>query len=265
MIEFLDYYREYLGLCKSLKQDGAMISASRRQAPVALFYQHHLISVVMNGKLVHSASPDIYHACRNLQYPTTAREVNTMLLQDIDDSILNLLPCYSYNIMIMKRMTTDRLSCKKNLSKVKIHTLSEESRGLFDRKYSARGQGIAKLAWEARLKAVKEGRYFAIIENGEIAAYSVISEIDNCAGNIVVGTKPRYRCKGYATALVCRASEWCIENSIRPIYLVDEMNHPSIAVAEKLGFKAKAKELVVSTLYGIPVTKHHIYTSSKFK
>jgi len=149
--------------------------------------------------------------------------------------------------MIMHRMTMDDMEFPSEQENPPITALTESSKWLFDNQHSQRGKLFAQFSWDNRLEAIQAGRYFAIIENNEIASSSFVSDIDHKAGNIVVGTKPKYRKMGYGRALVQRSTEWCFENGIRPIYLVDVQNTPSAKLAEGLGYKTMTKEAIVSS------------------
>ncbi|GAA0785833.1 GNAT family N-acetyltransferase [Hathewaya limosa] len=62
----------------------------------------------------------------------------------------------------------------------------------------------------------------------------------------MVYTNEQYRNRGYGKQVTTGILNWCIENNVLPIYLVDEKNTYSIKLAESLGFKIKSKEIVVS-------------------
>jgi RimJ/RimL family protein N-acetyltransferase len=257
LISFDEYYREYLGL-DSVNESGRVVFPTERRAgSVAYFYVHHLISTVIDRNLVHSISPmfadDFGDAIRDQQ----CRAVNSDLCREVDDVFFHLLPALSYSTRIMHRMTLDEQDIPEDNERFKIITLTENSKGLFMNRSLQRGRKFAEFLWEARLETVKSGRYFAIIENDEIASSSFISDIDNQSGNIVVSTQAEYRNKGYGKAVVTRVTEWCIQNNIRPIYLVDTNNTPSVRLAEGLGFVTKAREIIVSTYKDIFVLPQH--------
>jgi len=91
-----------------------------------------------------------------------------------------------------------------------------------------------------------EGRYFVIIDNEQIASFAYISDIQVGGANIVVSTKPNFRKKGYGKAVVYAATKWCFKNMLIPIYLVNQSNLGSLKLAESLGFKTMAEEIVVT-------------------
>lgn len=227
--------------------------AERRAKPIALFYLHHTISTVIDNRLIHSVSPALVQEfTRHFEsYPSNS--VDSELTKAIDDVMFDLLPPLSYSPMQMHRMTLDSMDTFSGQDNYSISVLSENSKLLFEMQFSQRGTKFSQYCWNARIKAIQDGRYFAIIENDEIAATSFISDIDYGGGNIVVGTKPKYRNKGYGKAVVARATEWCFENGIRPIYLVAVSNTPSVKLAEGLGYETMSREMIVSSYAGTGV------------
>ena len=252
MVTFDEYYREHLGLNQE-NPGQTVFAADRRSEPVALFYLHHLISSVINDKLIHSISPQLVQAFKKQIADLSCNSISTDLVREIDDAMFEVLPLLSYSPMRMHRMTIDSIEQMKKPESFSVSTLTEESKPFFETQLSQRGSRFTEFCWKAREKTLQEGRYFGIIENDEIAATAFISDIDSGAGNLVVSTKSKYRRKGYGKAVVARATEWCFENKIRPIYLVAVANTPSVKLAEGLGFETKSEEIVVSGYIGTSV------------
>jgi len=92
----------------------------------------------------------------------------------------------------------------------------------------------------------KEGRQFIVEENNKIASIGFISEVRCGGGNIVVMTKEDYRGKGYGKEVVKACINWCIENNIIPIYLVEDSNIISKKIPQRLGFEKVAEEFIIS-------------------
>ena len=65
-------------------------------------------------------------------------------------------------------------------------------------------------------------------------------------GNLVVWVEESRRRLGIAESLVRLMIKKCYEEEIEPMYVVKTDNHASIALATKLGFEVKQRELVVS-------------------
>ena len=252
MVTFDEYYRKYLDLNQE-NPGQTVFAADRRSEPVAFFYLHYSISTMINDKLIHSVSPELVQAFKKRIANLSSNSISTDLVREIDDAMFEILPLLSYTPTRMHRMTIDRLGQMERQENYSVSTLSEDSKPLLEKQLSQRGSRFTEFCWKAREKALQEGRYFGIIENDEIAATAFISDIDSGAGNLVVSTKPKYRKKGYGKAVVTRATEWCIKNVIRPIYLVAVTNEPSVKLAEGLGFETKSEEIVVSGYIGTNV------------
>ena len=93
-------------------------------------------------------------------------------------------------------------------------------------------------------------KYVALI-NGEIIGYCKVSDVIAGYGNLVVWVEESRRRLGIAESLVRLMIKKCYEEEIEPMYLVKTGNHASIALAQKLGFQVKQRELVVSYTRGI--------------
>ena len=230
-----------------------IFAAERRSEPVAFFYLHHLISTVIDEQLIHSISPKLVKAFKMQIGSLSCNSISTDLVREIDDVMFNILPLLSYTPIRMHRMTLDSRDSMQRQDSISVSVLTEDLKPLLVKQFSQRGMRFAEFCWNARVKAIQEGRYFGIIENDEIAATSFISDIDSGGGNLVVSTKPKYRNMGYGKAVVARATEWCFEHEIRPIYLVAEGNKPSVKLAEGLGFETMSEEIVVSSYSGVNV------------
>ena len=252
MISFDKYYREYLGLTQG-ESEHEILPAERRAKPVAFFYQHHLISTVIDDRLVHSVSPKLAKKFRKLIGNDLCTSISTGLVRDIDNIMFEILPHLFYNPMRMHRMTLNSRDSLQEQDNLSVTAFTEDLKPLLLKHFSQRGMKFSEFYWNARITAIQEGRYFGIIKNDEIVATSFISDIDSGGGNIVVSTKPKYRNKGYGKAVVAKATKWCLENEIRPIYLVAIGNTPSVKLAEGLGFETMSEEIVVSSYIGIDV------------
>lgn len=88
-------------------------------------------------------------------------------------------------------------------------------------------------------------KYAAVIE-GELIGYCKVSDVIAGYGNLVVWVEESRRRLGIAESLVRLMIKKCYEEEIEPMYVVKTDNHASIALAQKLGFQVKQRELVVS-------------------
>ncbi|MCD4774615.1 MAG: GNAT family N-acetyltransferase [Candidatus Aegiribacteria sp.] len=248
MISFDQYYLEYLGVhTERLKVGHRVFPCERRAGTFAFFYAQHLISTVINGDVVFSVAPEFAPAFEIQRTLLTDNAVNKDLLRMIDDTFFDFLPVLLYSTRLMKRMTLDKGELVKQKTKIKVDVLSESDKARFISRWIIRGKRSIEYLWNARLKAVRAGRYFTAFEKDEIASSAYISDIDYLGANITVGTNSKFRRKGYGKAVVSHAIEWCFSHGYRPIYLVDINNEPSIKLAESLGFREMSREVVVSS------------------
>lgn len=86
----------------------------------------------------------------------------------------------------------------------------------------------------------------AILKNKNIISYAKISNIDYNGANIVIHTEYNYRNKGYATKLLFFLTNYCLNNNLIPIFLVDINNKASLSVAKKCNYKIMNKEIIIS-------------------
>lgn len=84
-----------------------------------------------------------------------------------------------------------------------------------------------------------------ILDNDNIVSYAKISDINNTGANIVIFTEKMYRNKGYATNLLSFITNYCIENKLLPIFLVDKKNKASIKVAKNIDYKIMNEEIII--------------------
>jgi RimJ/RimL family protein N-acetyltransferase len=108
-----------------------------------------------------------------------------------------------------------------------------------------RGKLVRQSRWRRQAPLREEGRQFAVIEDGEVAAEASISDIDWGGGNLAVWTGKKHRRRGFGAAVTARATRWCFENDVVPIYWVHEENRPSVRLAESLGFVVESREIAV--------------------
>lgn len=94
--------------------------------------------------------------------------------------------------------------------------------------------------------AIEEKNQYIITVDNEIASTAYISNKEGNGCNIVVYTNPKYRNKGYGKSVVVECINWILSNEMVPVYLVEESNLPSIALAESLGMVCKSREWIVT-------------------
>ena len=99
--------------------------------------------------------------------------------------------------------------------------------------------------WE---KIIKYQYLNGIIEDNKFVSVGFVSNIDENGANIVIQTKDKYRNRGYGKAIVEKISRDLLEDNIIPIYWVNKENKASIQLAESIGFKKEADEIVVKLI-----------------
>lgn len=62
----------------------------------------------------------------------------------------------------------------------------------------------------------------------------------------MVFTKEEYRKNGYGKAVVKGCIEWCLKKDILPIYLVEDINKPSLNIPLSLNFVKQTEEFIIS-------------------
>lgn len=83
-----------------------------------------------------------------------------------------------------------------------------------------------------------------IIKDNKIVSLGFVSNIDCGGANIVIQTVEGYRNNGYGKKIVEKISRDLLRDGVLPIYWVNEKNTCSIKLAESIGFKTEAMEIV---------------------
>ncbi|MCK4506624.1 MAG: GNAT family N-acetyltransferase [Candidatus Aegiribacteria sp.] len=248
MINFDQYYLKYLDVdAERMKAGHRVFPCKRRADSFAFFYVQHLISTIIDGKVIFSVSPEFAPAFEIQGTPLADNLVNEELLKIIDDTFFDFLPVLLYSTRLMMRMTLDKGELVKQKAMIQVNVLSESDKARFISRWIVRGEKSTEYLWNARAETIRAGRYFTAFEKDEIASSAYISDIDYQGANITVGTGLKFRKKGYGKAVVSHATEWCFSHGYRPIYLVDINNKPSIKLAESLGFREMSREVIVSS------------------
>jgi len=85
---------------------------------------------------------------------------------------------------------------------------------------------------------------YAIVKDGQIVSVAVTAEpLKNGAEWIEIGTETAvgHRGNGYSTAAVCALSAFLIKKGFRVLYKCHHMNHASVSVAKRAGFREVGK------------------------
>ena len=242
MRNFDNHYMNFIGItnenCESL------ISCKQRDKIFCFNFNQILIVSNYNDKLYYSISPKFYSKFQN-DFNLDENVKNfANIFCDVDDYFVCNLE--KYQITKYYRLSNPNKVDTNLKFYNKIENLKDSNKDLYFKLIGERGQKFKETRWINRQELIKEKRYFIIVENNEIAAYSFISDIDFEGANIGVVTMPKYRKKGYGKALVSKAIEWCNKNEFIPIYLVNQQNDASIKLAKSVGFKVMANEIIVT-------------------
>lgn len=242
MKNFEEHYQEFLGIKK--ENSDPIISCKRRDDLFCLIFKQILIVSSFNDTLYYSIAPQYYSSLKRNFEAEINPENLTNLFFEIDDYFCNILDRYQID-RYYRLSNPDKPEMSLPIFD-KIITLDESNKDLYFRLIGERGPKFKERQWLNRQKLILDKRYFILIENNEIAAYSFISDLDFGGANIGIVTLPKYRQKGYGKALVSKAIDWCNRNEIRPIYLVNQQNNASINLAKSLGFKVMSNEIIVT-------------------
>ena len=242
MRNFKIHYENFLGI--NDKNSENLISCNQRDKIFCFNYNQILIVSNLNDKLYYSISPKYYSKFqKDFNLDKNIDNFDNIFF-DVDDYFVNILE--KYQITKYYRLSNPNIVDTNLKCFYKIEVLSDNNKKLYFKLIGERGQKFKETRWINRQKLIEEKRYFIIVENDEIAAYSFISDIDYEGANIGVVTIPKYRRKGYGKALVSKAIEWCNKNEVIPIYLVNQQNDASVKLAKSLGFKVMSKEIIVT-------------------
>jgi GNAT superfamily N-acetyltransferase len=241
----------FLGIDPVLVDAGeSVFPCERRAQPFGSWFRQVLISTVSGDALVHSVAPEFAADLAGIaaELPSAISDEALFILDDffVERIRWTLLRVDSY-----ARMTVESRDFRdRSEADVEVTALEENPRGkeLFFSLLGRRGRKFKEMRWQNLREPVSQGRYFVVLSDGEIASWAAITDIDFGGGNIAVSTRAEYRKKGYGRACVAKATDWCIENDLLPIYLVAESNEPSVRLAESLGFEIRSREIVVMDL-----------------
>lgn len=215
---FSNFYQEYLGLADSVICNAVRLCKSKyRDIPINKRYFYKVVATKYNGEKIISYSPNI----NETELKSLSAKINfeAIGLGDIPYDLK--LP--QYELSYMNRMFLDSPS---------------------DVSMDKRADSNSNNSIEYRY--LDEYRKYAAAIDGELIGYCKVSDVIAGYGNLVVWVEESRRRLGIAESLVRLMIKKCYEEEIEPMYVVKTDNHASIALAQKLGFQVKQRELVVS-------------------
>lgn len=220
---FSNFYQEYLGLADSvICNDVRLCKSKYRDIPINKRYFYKVVATKYNGEKIISYSSDINE--------TELKSLNAKINFEVigQGNIPDDFKLPQYELSYMNRMFLDSqsdISMDKNSNSNNNHSIEY----IYSDEYR---------------------KYIALID-GELIGYCKVSDVIAGYGNLVVWVEESRRRLGIAESLVRLMIKKCYEEEIEPMYVVKTDNHASIALATKLGFQVKQRELVVSYTRGI--------------
>lgn len=213
-----DYYYDYLTYNKK-----AWNYSEQRDLPLNFSYYYRLIATQIEGKSFYSVSKDIKDFRPSHDIESTIKKYKG-----------------HYEVRKLYRMSLDDYKPPLNNDAVTYDRL------LFEKSMKDKPDQVRIEVEKKYKRIIDEERRFLIKDKNKTLAYGLISDVDFGGGNIVIYTHEDHRKKGYGKMLVASCIKWCLDHDIRPIYLVDAHNIPSIRLAEALGFKTFSIEYALS-------------------
>lgn len=227
-----NYYSEYLGIENAgLDSSRLIVKSNYRQIPQNKKFLYPIIFTDYKDINICSAGHQEYSVCKKY-YDGSLASVD-MILDVLNKSRTR------YDVRKFRRYSIDKqVGVDNRISEV----LTEELiRGLkFPPKFDV-GNFIKR-----KSSVLAQKNQFVIIADNQIAATAYVSDIQANGCNIVVYTDAKYRNRGYGKNVVIECINWSLKNGMIPVYLVEESNRPSIALAESLGMKCESRELIVT-------------------
>jgi len=107
--------------------------------------------------------------------------------------------------------------------------------------------GEIESCWNSVDDFLKNGFGFCLVDDQAIACWCTAEYVCGKKCGIGIETAKEYRGRGFATLTACAFVDYCIANHMLPHWDSWEGNLPSIAVAEKVGFK---KSLEYTVYFG---------------
>lgn len=243
---FEEHYLQFLELNSVAFESGARIfNSPNRKITFSFYYIQYLIVTTFQGRIVFSQHPDYHSEFVRIFENNNEKYLSEALFQQIDDFFMDYNIQHRMQRMLRFSADASQLHTSENLHQVEA--LSDSTKELFFQLFKKRGMKYKEKQWEIFKNVVREGRFFYLSVNNQIASYAYISDIVENGGNIVVATSPEFRNQGFGKAVVSTAKAWCFEHGVVPVYLVSCENTPSIRLAESLGFDRKAEEIIVSS------------------
>lgn len=231
MSRFEVYYNKFLGVNKDEITKDIVYESKYRDMPLNKRYYYPVIISKFNNNMICSCSSQFASICRDNFDGTMESFLRILEAINITGSHYRLRKMRRYSIKDSNIVYTSKadILTEDIIRKVNFKEIEDKE------KYITRKQDI-----------LEEKRQFGVLKDNNIASTAFISDI-YCGGcNIVVYTSPNYRKEGYGKEVVKACINWCQQNNLLPIYLVEEDNVSSIKLVESLGLELKSHEWIIS-------------------
>ncbi|MBN1968876.1 MAG: GNAT family N-acetyltransferase [Candidatus Delongbacteria bacterium] len=202
-----------------------------RDVPINRNYYYLVIfSKIFNNQIC-SCSNDVYMICSDL-FDGTSSSINEIfsVVQSIDNQFkLRRMDRYSTeNIFEDININATRFT-KEIIEKIEFDDLVKKN------EFIKRNRDV-----------IENGCRYVVLEKKKIVSSAFISDFIANGCNIVVNTNEFNRKNGYGKDVVSVCVSWCLENSLVPVYLVDERNETSVRLAKLVGLIIQNQEIVIS-------------------
>ena len=231
MSRFEEYYNKFLGVNKNEVTEHMVFESKLRDMPLNNKYFYPIIISKFNDSMICSCSNKFANICKSNFEGTIASISNILEVMNINDN--------KYRLRKMRRYS---IESPYVLYDTKAKVLTED----IIRKVNFQGIEDKEKYIRKKENILQEKRQFFILNDDNIAATAFISEVYSSGCNIVVYTLPNYRKKGYGKEVVKACINWCQQNNLLPIYLVEEDNINSIKLVESLGLELKSHEWIIA-------------------
>ena len=231
MSRFEVYYNSFLGISKNEITKHIIVESEYRDMPLNKKYFYPIIITKVDNYMVCSSSSHFISLCKSKFNGTIESISNIVEVMNMDGNHYRIRKMIRYSIENSSRIydTKADILTENMIRKVKFDGIEDKE------KYILGKQNI-----------LYEQRQFVVLKDNSIASTAFISEIYSSGCNIVVYTPPNYRQEGYGKEVVKACINWCQENNLLPIYLVEEENLSSIKLVESLALDLKSHEWIIS-------------------
>lgn len=225
------YYTEFMGVeVERINQGKVIFESKYRDLPLNDKYYYPIIQTDYFGQTILSVSPAHFKEIESL-YKRKDESLELAIeefLKNHPNHKIRRMHRYAYQSTTRVETTSQRMTLKD------VDKLDFGGDFNFD-EYRRRKEMI-----------FREGRQFFVEVGNKVASIGFVSEIRCGGGNIVVTTLKDYQGKGYAKEVVKGCINWCIENNVMPIYLVENSNFISKKIPQRLSFSKVVEEIIIS-------------------